>query len=117
MKRSQISQKIIKIMELAYMINPIATDRDETGNKPTVFVEFMGHVAKFRVRIYSNGWDTNEPFCNADKFWSVYVDDDNIEKKLDEIIIELIKLMPEIDYNNVKEIPYNKNIKERAKWK
>lgn len=36
-------------------------NREETGNKPTVFLDFSGHVAWITVRIHSNGWESYEP--------------------------------------------------------
>ena len=51
------TREIVKqIFNLALAINPNDTIQDKTGGKPTVFVNFSGHVAGVDVRIYRNGW-------------------------------------------------------------
>lgn len=53
MDKSYIIQRIIKY---AYLINNTATDKAITGDKPTIFVDFIGHLCQLDVRIYINGW-------------------------------------------------------------
>ena len=51
------TREIVKqIFNLALAVNPNDTIQDKTGGKPTVFVNFRGHVAGVDVRIYRNGW-------------------------------------------------------------
>lgn len=45
----------------------------KTGNLPTAFFEFNGHVASLHVRIYKHGWKLNS--YNADeRRFSLYID-------------------------------------------
>lgn len=58
---------IHRILDMALDINGLGSRmRDTTGNKPTVFVELMGHIARMEVRVYSQGWDSH---CLADKIF------------------------------------------------
>lgn len=50
-------QKIHELLDLALDINGLGERRQKTtGNLPTVFFEFMGHVAWVNVDVCSNGW-------------------------------------------------------------
>ena len=40
-----VRKKVLEIMELAMLINDSPTQQEYTGNKPTVFVEYSGHLA------------------------------------------------------------------------
>ena len=56
-EQQQETREIVKqIFNLALAVNPNDTRQDKTGGKPTVFVNFSGHVAGVDVRIYLNGW-------------------------------------------------------------
>lgn len=92
---NEIKSKILKIMELALILNPTETRRDETGDKPTVFFDYSGHAGYIRIAIHSEGWSENEPFATPDKLWDIYleVDSDEVNTKLDEIIDRLIQLI------------------------
>ena len=55
------AREIVKqIFHLALAINPNVTKQDTTGNKPTVFVGFSGHIAGVHVEIYGKGWDSED---------------------------------------------------------
>lgn len=70
-----------KIMLKAYKINK------ETKHK--IFINFSGHVNSLNVRIYINGWGANkEPNIDED----IYLDENNVIKKLEEILREFEKL-------------------------
>ena len=43
-------EKIKRIMELAYLINPTETKQSVTGNKPTIFVNFSGHCSLLKQK-------------------------------------------------------------------
>ena len=48
---------IHKILAAALEINGLgARAKEETGDKPTVFVEFFGHTGVLTVSIHKNGW-------------------------------------------------------------
>lgn len=61
----EIRNLILRVMELAVLINSKPTEQEITGNRPTVFVEFFGHTSSIYVRIYPNGWtdDTDGKEC------------------------------------------------------
>ena len=55
--------KVLRIMELAMLINPTSTRKGNTGNKPTVTIRFGGNCATLDVTIITEGW---EPDYNID---------------------------------------------------
>ena len=52
--------KIMRIVELCLQLNPTETLQGVTGNKPTVFFDFSGHIAECGVRIHAHGWAEGE---------------------------------------------------------
>lgn len=60
-----MKDRLMRIMELAYMINPTKTKREITGDKPTIFIDFAGHISSVHIHIHSNGWS-----------WGSYADED-----------------------------------------
>lgn len=55
---------IHKILAVALEINGLGPrSNEETGDKPTVFVEFFGHTGVLTVSIHKNGW---YPYHNPD---------------------------------------------------
>ena len=55
------AREIVKqIFNLALAINSNCTQRKATGEKPTVFVGFSGHIAGVHVEIYGKGWDSGD---------------------------------------------------------
>ena len=52
-KRKQIHE----LLDLVLEVNGLEPrEQSITGNLPTVFFEFSGHVGRVSVRIYSTGW-------------------------------------------------------------
>lgn len=50
-------EQIHRLLDLALDINGLeARDRNTTGNLPTAFFDFSGHVGWVEVQIFSNGW-------------------------------------------------------------
>ena len=81
------AREIVKqIFNLALAVNPNDTTQDKTGNKPTVFVRFSGHVAAVYVDIYLNGWDSGA--CDKDEplvmRYTIYLDDEYFTARVDE---------------------------------
>ena len=72
MYNKTISKQLTEIMKLCYQINNVETNREETGNLPTVFLDFMGHTCQLNIRIYDDGWMSGE---DPDFSASVYFDD------------------------------------------
>ena len=69
------TREIVKrIFNLALDLNPTDTQRTITGEKPTAFVRFSGHVAGVEVEIYPCGW------CNEEEpksiRYMIYLDDE-----------------------------------------
>ena len=51
-------QQICKVLDLCLQINGLQeSNRKCTGNHPTVFFNFSGHVASVGVDVHENGWD------------------------------------------------------------
>lgn len=67
-----LPQKFLRIMDLAMRLNSACTESAATGDKPTVFVEFSGHVCQAVVRVYSRGWTEDEA---ADIYCECHLDD------------------------------------------
>lgn len=94
MSKNIVSEKIGKVLEMAAQLNPSSTSRDITGDKPTIFVEFYGHVSLFEVRIHSYGWG-DAPYDDPNYSWKIFINEDqeNVEKQLDDIINLLEQLV------------------------
>lgn len=57
-KEAAIRKQIHEILDLVLDINGLQeSDQEITGNHPTAFFDFSGHVGAIRVRLYSNGWN------------------------------------------------------------
>lgn len=50
-------EKVLRIFELCMQLNPTETQQKVTGDKPTVFLWFSGHVNRsVEVSIHKSGW-------------------------------------------------------------
>lgn len=94
MLKNTVSEKIGKVIEMATQLNPNKTSRDITGDKPTIYVMFFGHVSLLQVQIHSLGWG-DAPYDEPDYSWNIYIDEDqeNVKKQLDDIINILEQLV------------------------
>ena len=71
------AREIVKqIFNLALAINPNDTIQDKTGGKPTVFVNFSGHVAGVDVRIYLNGWSLSPDVESEKIIYTIWLGDE-----------------------------------------
>ena len=77
--------KALRILLLALKINNIPTRKELTVDKPTVFVEFMGHIATLVVTIIPQGWEESYNVSDAIKYRCV-LNDNNADETLDECI-------------------------------
>lgn len=84
--------KAFEIMKLAMLLNDTETKQEITGNKPTVFVEFSGHVNALSCRICLNGW---HPHHDSNYDFSIFFLEENCSKELDECIDKLTELCKE----------------------
>lgn len=91
----KMRNKALKVLELAMLINSEETERELTGEKPTVFVYFSGHCCSLEVQIHLKGWDRSEPYCREDIHKDIGLSDEKQEKKIDEVIDILQKLYNE----------------------
>lgn len=92
----RFEKKIIKVLELGLKLNPMSTMRKHTGDKPTVFLTFYGHIAALHVNICLKGWDEKPPYITAEKQWAISFDRDSeqqIDSQLDDIITTLEELL------------------------
>ena len=84
-EQQQETREIVKqIFNLALAVNPNDTTQDKTGGKPTVFVNFSGHVAGIDVRIYLNGWSSSADVDSEMITYIIYLDDENFTVWVDE---------------------------------
>lgn len=58
---NEIKQRVLEIMELAVNFNSSETRQEITGNKPTFFVEFYGHICSIEVRVNIKGYCAESP--------------------------------------------------------
>ena len=81
-----ISKQLTQIMQMCYQINNVETNREETGNLPTVFVGFSGHTCQLHARIYEEGWGVE---VDPDYTATIYLDYSDASEKLHVLIERL----------------------------
>lgn len=86
MENKTISKQIAKTLQLCYQINHEETNREVTGNLPTVFLDFMGHTCQLNVRIYADGWMSGE---DPDYTTTINLDQHSASEKLNVLIERL----------------------------
>ncbi len=57
-------------------------EQEKTGDLPTLFFDFSGHVSLARVRLHSNGWKALD---NPDIAWDLYTDREITDAMVDNI--------------------------------
>ncbi len=82
---------VTSLFEKALRINDIyPRNKADSGDLPTVFVRFSGHIAAVTFEINENGWDAEEPEFRMSLhldhtdgvFWACYK---TISSRLDEV--------------------------------
>lgn len=91
-------EKVQRIISLAMLLNPTETWRKITGSKPTVFIEFSGHVSWLRITINAMGWQTDE---KPDYDVTIHLCEDP-DEKLNSVIKTLTELYDEWKDKEVK---------------
>ena len=71
---NEIQEKVLRALELALLINPESTQRERTGNKPSVLVWFSGHCANIHIDIYPHGWYFEERDNGDREVYDAYID-------------------------------------------
>lgn len=87
MRRKQIHD----VLEMVLEINGThSRSRELTGNKPTAFFDFYGHVASVDVKLHTAGWNST----NSSDFYSyAYLDAYNSGRKIKKLQKELKEIM------------------------
>ena len=93
-----IKNKVLEIMALAVEFNNTATKTELTGDKPTFFVYFSGHVCLLHVHVYPEGW--SEDKIGKVKCLETYLDKYNAEENLDNILNEMKKAISDWENKN-----------------
>ena len=88
MFNSEILRRLGYMISLCYEINSEKTLCEETGDLPTVFLNFSGHVCDVDLQIHENGWE-NESYPEYQR--NCYLTDENAVIELDEMIAELTR--------------------------
>ncbi len=69
-RRSAIRKEIHRLLDIALDINGLSErNREITGDLPTAFFEFIGHVGLVSISVYDKGWGWgvfNDLCINAD---------------------------------------------------
>ena len=100
---NEIIDKVLRIMELAMLINPEDTKRDITGDKPTVFFSFEGHCGYICVSVNPRGWEPDYNINSDIEYYRAYLDiDEDAEETLEKAIERLEGI-----YKDVMEGKYN----------
>ena len=82
-------QQICKVLDLCLQINGLQKSKKErTGDHPTAFFEFSGHVAWVEVDVHEHGWDIG---LRPDKKYHAHI---NHPEELEELIDQLKKETP-----------------------
>lgn len=77
-----IKEKILEIIRLTLFINPPQIE-DIGVKRDAIFIYISPHCNLLNVRIYLGGWRENK---DADKDYNIYLDRENSEEKLDNLI-------------------------------
>lgn len=79
------AREIVKqIFNLALAINSNCTQKETTGEKPTVFVSFSGHIAGVHIEIYGKGWNSGEDDDSLVSRYLLYLGDEMFTTPVDE---------------------------------
>ena len=88
-------QQICEALDLCLQINGLQKSKRElTGDHPTAFFRFSGHVAEVTVETYAAGW---EPGMDADKYLDAYLDSPG---QMDKLFKDLKQLKKDLHSGN-----------------
>ena len=97
-KKTSIKNQVLALVDALLEANGLEhRDRPRTGSMPTIFFEYSGHVNKFWVRLYKDGWSSG--FDN-DKEWEFYLDDEvpvDVIENINGHIEDALKEKKEVD--------------------
>ena len=77
-------KQICKALDLCFQINGLQSSNQElTGNHPTAFIYFNGHVGLVEANIHTKGW---VPGVSADKSFQAHIDrPEEVERLLEQL--------------------------------
>ena len=82
-------QQICKVLDLCLQINGLQESKKKyTGDHPTAFFRFSGHVALVEVDVHEHGWSSG---TGPDREYCAYIDQPG---ELEELIEQLKKETP-----------------------
>ena len=99
-------EKALRILQLALKINNTPTEREVTGDKPTVFILFSGHVDVLEVYIHSNGW-VEEEYSDYRYYFRLYDDNKSVDYEMSECILLLRQIWRKYKPTQVEEVSAN----------
>lgn len=77
-------EKVLQVLDLALQVNGLnERSQKKTGNLPTVFFYFAGHVANIEIDIHKNGWNSME--SNLYDSYKFYTDDRQFDENVRDI--------------------------------
>ncbi|NDO45992.1 hypothetical protein [Clostridium sp. MD294] len=91
-------QKVNEILQLCFEINGLEQrQRKYTGEKPTVFFEFSGHIALLKIQIHKTGWyayEETREYAQPDIRLEIHLNDPykEIKEYMEECIVYLKEL-------------------------
>ena len=94
--KKKVKSKVLEIMALALEFNGKPTKQELTGNKPTIFVDFAGHVCKLDVGISMDGWSFS---ANKAAVKLIYLDRPSAAKELDKTLTDLKTIIAKYEEN------------------
>lgn len=96
----KVRDTVLRILERAMHYNNTKTKKEETGDKPTFFVEFSGHTAQLDVGIEVNGYDSETDFKHRNIInYTVYLTENEYGLTSDKIqnqLVAILKRMEEV---------------------
>ncbi len=103
-------KKVNEILQLCFEINGLeARKQSITGEKPTMFFEFSGHVALLKIQIYKTGWYAYEKmkkYAKPDIQLEIYLSDpyEKIKEYMEECIAYLKELKEVSQYECLQQV-------------
>ena len=93
-----IKSKALKILSLALDFNNAQTKCSLTGDKPTVFVNFLGHTCELDVQVNHHGWGDG---CEPETYIRIYLDENSTaEQELDATLETLERVIMDWEVKN-----------------
>lgn len=100
---NEIQTKVLRAMELALLINPESTQRERTGDKPSVLAWFSGHCGSVHIDIYPHGWyfeaDDNGDRESYDAYIDSLYEADRVQ--LDKALARLEEIWAEVQRGKI----------------